>query len=150
MIFNKVGHCAPFWWLSAWLVLTHMYIILWITKQMSMHGLQILELWRQSPNNNIGPIGNLEDHTLLRKNIFRLFGPTLFPKEASFTYWKSVSIVQCVQHCRGEYNVENLKLSRRCHKGCKTQPEGKKLSIYFSITKELVKIFKWHTFIYFI
>ena len=32
---------------------------------------------------------------------------------------------------RGEYNVENLKLSRRCHKSCKTQPEGKKLSFIF-------------------
>ena len=32
---------------------------------------------------------------------------------------------------RGEYNVENLKLSRRCHKSCKTQPEGKKLSSIF-------------------
>ena len=32
---------------------------------------------------------------------------------------------------RGEYNVENLKLSRRSHKSCKTQPEGKKLSFIF-------------------
>ena len=32
---------------------------------------------------------------------------------------------------RGEYNVENLKLSRRCHKSCITQPEGKKLSFIF-------------------
>ena len=34
-------------------------------------------------------------------------------------------------YLRGEYNVENLKLSRRCHKSCKTQPEGKKLSFIF-------------------
>ena len=26
---------------------------------------------------------------------------------------------------RGEYNVENLKLIRRCHKSCKTHPKGK-------------------------
>ena len=26
----------------------------------------------------------------------------------------------------GEYNVENLKLSRRCHESCKTHPKGKK------------------------
>ena len=32
---------------------------------------------------------------------------------------------------RGEYNVENLKLSQRCHKSCRTQPEGKKLSFIF-------------------
>ena len=38
---------------------------------------------------------------------------------------------------RGEYNVENLKLIRHCHKSCKTHPKGKKLYIYFSITKEL-------------
>ena len=36
-----------------------------------------------------------------------------------------------LQGDRGEYNVENLKLSRRCHKSCKTQPEGKKLFFVF-------------------
>ena len=33
---------------------------------------------------------------------------------------------------RGEYNVENLKLSRRCHKSCKTQPEGKNYLLLFN------------------
>jgi hypothetical protein len=42
-------------------------------------------------------------------------------------------------HRRGEYNVENLKLIRRHHTNCKTHPKGKKISIYFSITKELVR-----------
>ena len=43
---------------------------------------------------------------------------------------------------RGEYNVENLKLSRDRHENCKTHPKGNFfLSIYFSITKELGRLF---------
>ena len=40
-------------------------------------------------------------------------------------------IFDCDLESRGEYNVENLKLSRRCHKSCKTQPEGKKIVYLF-------------------
>ena len=43
---------------------------------------------------------------------------------------------------RGEYIVENLKLSRDRHENCKTHPKGNfYLFIYFSITKELVRFF---------
>ena len=44
---------------------------------------------------------------------------------------------------RGEYNVENLKLSRDRHENCKTHPKGKKLflSTYLSIKKELGRFF---------
>ena len=38
---------------------------------------------------------------------------------------------------RGEYNVDNLKLILCCHKSCKTHLKRKKISIYFSIIKEL-------------
>ena len=47
-------------------------------------------------------------------------GPILYHFFSSFFYF-----------ARGEYNVEDLKLSRPCHKSCKTQPEGKKLSFIF-------------------
>ena len=51
---------------------------------------------------------------------------------------------------RGEYNVENLKLIRDHHKNGKTYPKGKIiLSIYFTITKELVRLITYHTSIYF-
>ena len=58
---------------------------------------------------------------------------------------KSVNDRMCIftlglsPSCRGEYNVENLKLSWRCHKSCKTQPEGKKLSFIFQKQKSLLK-----------
>ena len=46
------------------------------------------------------------------------------------------------EELRGEYNVENLKLSRDRHENCKTHPKGNFfLSIYFSITKELGRLF---------
>ena len=45
-------------------------------------------------------------------------------------------------YVRGEYNVENLELSRDRHENCKTHPKVKNiLSIYFSITKELGRFF---------
>ena len=49
-------------------------------------------------------------------------------------------IVQFLYRC--EYSVENQKLSRDHHENCKTHPKGNFfLSIYFSITKELVRFF---------
>ena len=44
-------------------------------------------------------------------------------------------------HLMGDYNIENLKRIRCHHRNCKTHPKGKKISIYFSITKELVRFF---------
>ena len=40
-----------------------------------------------------------------------------------YPYMVSKSIIIKKYLLRGEYNVENLKLSRRCHKSCKTHPE---------------------------
>ena len=48
--------------------------------------------------------------------------------------------------CRDEYSVENLKLNRQHHKNCKTHPKWKKKSLYFSITKELVRYQKTRLF----
>jgi len=59
----------------------------------------------------------------LQRPCVLMFYNLLAKKEFSFNLRTRIT--------RGEYNVENLKLSRRCHKSCKTQPEGKNLSFIF-------------------